>query len=196
MTLPAARFAAIAPAPDGLSLAFTAARRRRNSRAGTAALGGAVAIVSALSFLAPPGQTLVQQPVPPARGGLVPGLSVPPQEPTLPSPLIAPGRTAAAGAPSVLLGVATRRDVAPVRAGLRDRASAPRVSAPTACGEGGWVDCRVVRLRTTAGGNQAQAAVCASGVSVTVEYAGPVVAPTTGDGSRHIEVGTHGCAAS
>jgi hypothetical protein len=196
MTFPAARFAAVAPAPDGLSLAFTAARRRRNSKAGTAALGGAVAIVSALSFLAPPGQTLVQQPLPPARGGLVPGLSVPPQEPARPSPLIVPGHPAAAGTPSVPLGTATRREVAAVPTGLRDRASAPRAAAPTACGEGGWVDCRVVRLRTTAGGNRAQAAVCASGVSVTVEYAGPVVAPTTGDGTRHIEVGTHGCTAS
>ncbi|MCU1591471.1 MAG: hypothetical protein JWP11_2727, partial [Frankiales bacterium] len=90
MTLPAPTFTTVAPPADGLSLAFGAARRRRNSKAGVTAFGGAVAIASVLSLLAPPGQTLVQQPLPPARDGLVPGLQQAPQQLTPKTPVLVP----------------------------------------------------------------------------------------------------------
>jgi hypothetical protein len=73
-------FPVVAPPPDGLRLAFDAARRRRTGKAaagGTAALIAAVLVVASLGGAG--NRTLLQEPVPPATGGNgpLPGLELP-----------------------------------------------------------------------------------------------------------------------
>src|SRR4051794_21536377 len=68
-TFPGA-FLPVAPPADGLRLAFVAARRRRNTKAGAAGAAGLLTLVMALASLGGAGnRTLLQQPLPPARGG-------------------------------------------------------------------------------------------------------------------------------
>ena len=120
MTLPAATFTPVAPPPDGLAVAFTAARRRRNSKAAVSAFTGAVAIASVLSFLAPPGQSLVQEPAQPAHG-LLPGLPDAPRH-GVPTPLV---RTPASGT-SVADALATStQPLRPVGSGQVRTATSP-----------------------------------------------------------------------
>jgi hypothetical protein len=68
-TFPGA-FVPVAPPADGLRLAFAAARRRRNTKAGAT---GAAGLLSVLLVLATTGgagnRTLLQEPLPPAHGG-------------------------------------------------------------------------------------------------------------------------------
>jgi hypothetical protein len=189
MTFPAASFATVPPPVDGLTLAFTAARRRRNSKATVTALGGVVAIAAALSFLAPPGQTLVQEPLPPAHTTLVPRV-VPPEQELLPTALIRlPGAAdlavpAAGGVPTTTrpgAGVAT----APIR---RTTALTPG----SRCPEGRRLACAVVGT-PRAGGTSIRASVCPSAVAVTVESTPPVSDPTAVPRSRSITVATGRC---
>ena len=88
MTLPPPVFASVPPPADGLRLAFGAARRRRNGKAAVAG-GAGVLVVSFLLSLggAAGNQTLLQEPLPPARGGGVPVLGG-----TAPSPAPEPTR--------------------------------------------------------------------------------------------------------
>jgi hypothetical protein len=186
MTMPAATFAAVAPRPDGLAAAFSAARRRRNSKAAVSAFGGAVAIASVLSFLAPPGQNLVQEPSQPAGGNLAPGILDSQREQL--SPRQAEPRV---NAPPVAAGA---RPMSPVRmtrtAPAADRG--PRPSTYPTCVKGRWVACVVVHAPAP-GGPSMRASVCQSAATVTVDYALPVRAPIPVSGSKTFEVGAGRC---
>jgi hypothetical protein len=181
MNLPAGTFAAIAPPPDGLVLAFTAARRRRNSKAAVSAFGGAVAIACALSLLAPPGQSLVQEPTPPAHGVLLPGLPDAPRH-GAPTPVL---RTPTA-VPQVLRPVTTSRQTIQLTpAAVRHtRAADPQPS----CGKR-MLACIVVP-QAAPGAPTLRASVCPSAATVTVEEESPPVGPTRFSASRTVEVGS------
>ena len=72
MTLPPPVFASVAPPADGLRLAFGTARRRRNGKAALAGGAGVLVVSFLLSVGGTAGnQTLLQEPVPPARGGVL-----------------------------------------------------------------------------------------------------------------------------
>jgi hypothetical protein len=183
MTFPAASFTAVAPPPDGLLLAFTSARRRRNSKAAVSAFGGAVAIASALSFLVPPGQSLVQEPAQPAHGGLLPGLPAGPQHG---SPAVrTPVRTPMVSAPS-LAAPATRTPAGASAPSIRIR---PESVPTTSCGRGRALACAAVPSPID-GGPAVRATVCPAAASVTVEYDAPPVGPTRLSISRTFEVGS------
>ncbi|MBK5305488.1 MAG: hypothetical protein JJD92_02235 [Frankiaceae bacterium] len=189
MNLPPATFAAVAPPTDGLILAFTSARRRRNSKAGVTALGGAVAIAAALSLLAPAGQILVQEPLPPARGGLLPGVAAT-NRPSGPS---------AAVPPSVAPAPVHRVDDAaaePARLGPAPLRRTPAVSTEQRCPSGGRLACFFVGTPRDAGGTSVRGNVCPSAVSVTVESSFPVSDPVAVPRSRTITAGTGSCEVS
>jgi hypothetical protein len=180
VTFPAATFTSVAPPPDGLAVAFRSARRRRNSKAAVSAFGGAVAIASALSFLAPPGQSLVQEPAQPANGVLLTGQSDPPPH----------------GAPPVQVGTTGTTRLLDVLAPsthpvdgtqpMRVRSSAPRLHH--SCGQARVLACAVVR--TPADGPTMHASVCPAAANVTVEYHPPSVVPPRRDTSRTVEIGS------
>ena len=182
MTFPAATFTAVAPAPDGLALAFSAARRRRNSKAAMSAFAGAVAILSALSLMAPPGQSLVQEPPPPAQGGLLPGLSEAPRHGP-PAPLV---RTR-----SISVLVRTTADpLATTRVtALHPSGEHPGGGHEQTCGRAGAGACLVVRTPAHSGPTMA-ASVCASSATVTVDYDAPPVGPTQTSVHRTVAVGS------
>jgi hypothetical protein len=188
MTMPTATFASVAPPPDGLSLAFTRARHRRNSKAAVSALGGAVAIASALSMLAPPGQHLVQEPTQPASGDLLPGLIQQPRPLSTPTVVdtpvvrtrVQPVTTLIESTNRVAVTFATRKPAAAVQQGP--------------CSRPGWVACVVVR--TPAQGPTMRASFCPSDASITVDYAPPVEMPIPMSTSHTVEVGTHSCSGS
>lgn len=182
MTFPAATFTAVAPPADGLVLAFGSARRRRNSKAAVSAFGGAVAIASVLSFLAPPGQSLVQEPVPPAHGGgLLPGLPDAPRH-GAPAPLAGhlQGTSAAVGTTPT-----TTRAQQPASVRVRPAT----LTRPHTCVTSHMLACLVVRTPAP-GGPTMQAAVCPSAATVTVEYDAPPGGPTRTSTSRTVEVGS------
>ena len=183
MTFPAATFAVVAPPPNGLALAFTSARRRRNSKAAVSAFGGAVAIASALSFLAPPGQSLVQEPAVPAHGGLLPGL---PDAPRHGAPaLVTRSLVPVAGSASAALATSTQ-PVSPV-ASVHSRPTAAVPRHHTCASR--MLACVVVRTPAP-GGPTMHGAVCPSAATVTVEYDAPAVGPTRMSVSRTVEVGS------
>jgi hypothetical protein len=101
-TFPGA-FVPVAPPADGLRLAFVAARRRRNRKAGATGAAGLLAAVALLASTGGAGQpTLMQEPLPPSSStglGVLPGAD----------PTAAPGRTAPPAAASSLAVVSTRR---------------------------------------------------------------------------------------
>lgn len=187
MTFPAATFTAVPPPADGLARAFGSARRRRNSKAAVSAFGGAVAIASMLSFLAPPGQTLVQEPTPPAGGGLLTGLLDAPRHgapaPQVRTPLV-PFASATATSPVV---------VSRYRMGGATNAAAGRrttvVSDP--CTDSRTLACASLP-HVVEGGPTMQAKACPASASVTVEYDSPPVVPAPLSVSRTVEVGS-GC---
>jgi hypothetical protein len=182
MTFPAASFTAVAPPPDGLALAFSSARRRRNSKAVVSAFGGAVAIASVLSFLTPPGQTLVQEPAQPAHGGLLSGLPDAPRH-GAPAPMV---RTPVVNRPAVIDSLVT--SMHPVRASdARPGLSATTV-VPDSCSKP-HIACADIHTPAP-GGPTMQASLCPAAASVTVEYDAPPVGPTRMTASRTVEVGS------
>jgi hypothetical protein len=162
MTFPAASFSAVAPPPDGLTLAFTHARRRRNSKAAVSAFGGAVAIASVLSMVTPPGQSLVQEPPQPAQGGLLTGL---PDAPRHGAPAV---RTPSITQPAFAVPpTATERVGRPARA-----VRTTMVTEPAACSTPRTLLC--ADLQPPFGdGPTMRAQLCPSAASVTVEYTAP-----------------------
>src|SRR4051812_33251038 len=65
-TFPGA-FVSVAPPADGLRLAFVAARRRRNRKAGATGAAGLLAAVALLASTGGPAdRTLLQEPLPPS----------------------------------------------------------------------------------------------------------------------------------
>ncbi|MDT7573348.1 MAG: hypothetical protein QOE05_3522 [Actinomycetota bacterium] len=183
MTFPAATFAAVAPPPDGLALAFTSARRRRNSKAAVSAFGGAVAIASVLSFLAPPGQSLVQEPAVPAHGGLLPGLPDAPRH-GAPAPATRPVATSALTVPGAR-GTSTH----PLRAAESVHSRPSAFSPPGACSASRALACVVIHPPAP-GGPTMHGAVCPSAATVTVEYDAPPAGPTRMSVKRTVEVGS------
>ncbi|MDX6197308.1 MAG: hypothetical protein QOJ79_459 [Actinomycetota bacterium] len=184
MTFPAARFTAVAPPPDGLALAFSSARRRRNSKAAVSAFGGAVAIASVLSFLAPPGQNLVQEPAQPAHGGLLPGLPDAPRH-SGPAPQVGQA-TEPLVAPAAVAAATTTQPISVVRrAAARPTTAVP----PGPCQRKRTLACIAVGPPTP-GGPRMQAVLCPSSASVTVEYDAPQVGPTRISVSRTVAVGS------
>ena len=182
MTFPAATFAAVAPPPDGLAMAFSSARRRRNSKAAVSAFGGAVAIASVLSFLAPPGQSLVQEPAQPARSGLLTGLPDAPRH-GAPAPLVHSPATVSRAAlwapsstPSSRLRPATR---------LRARTT----PAQPACSTPRTLLCADLQPPID-GGPTMRARLCPAAATVTVEYTAPRDSPTRFAASRTVAVGS------
>jgi hypothetical protein len=183
MTFPAATFVAVAPPPEGLALAFTSARRRRNSKAAVSAFGGAVAIVSALSCLAPPGQSLVQEPTPPAHGGAVPGLLDAPRH-GAPTPVVrttTPTASVLHRVPSATHPLGVTRHVFAKKA--------PAATPADACVGKSLLICVDVTAPTP-GGPTARARACPVAATVTVEYEAPPVGPTRLSASRTVSVGT------
>lgn len=171
-------FVAVAPPADGLALAFGAARRRRHGKAAVSAFGAAVAIASVLSLVAPPGQTLVQEPLPPAgRVGLVPGVDVAPHV----VPRVAP--QPAPAAPATTRHVAPAPRTAPAPAPLPAHAapaSQLRMPARTTdgmCGHPGWLACARVHRSAQPGRTTMKATLCPTSVAVSVSYDLPVVQP-------------------
>jgi 2-oxoglutarate dehydrogenase E2 component (dihydrolipoamide succinyltransferase) len=175
----------VLPAPDGLTMAFVAARRRRAGTASVTAFGAAVAMASVVSLLAPAGQTLVQEPLPPAgRVGPVPGVVVAP-----PRPLVAPGQSApvsrrpAPAVPARVPAPAAAPAPAPAAPPALAPARIPTRSAPTAvapaksCRRGGWLACATVRRKADPGRASASAAMCRTAVSVTVDVASSARTP-------------------
>jgi hypothetical protein len=165
MTLPAATFTPVTPPPDGLALAFTSARRRRNSKAAVSAFGGAVAIASVLSFLAPPGQSLVQEPAQPAHGDLLPGLPGAPQH-TAPAPVV---RTPATSPRIVDVSTTSTRLLRPLASDPVRTSSVVHQSCDRT-----RIACVVVKA-PAAGAPTLRASVCPAAASVTVEYDAPHV---------------------
>jgi hypothetical protein len=184
MTLPAPTFTAVAPPPDGLSLAFSAARRRRNSKAAMSAFAGAVAITSALSFLAPPGQSLVQEPPPPASGDLLTGDADTPRHGAPASPV----RTSVAD-PALRPAAAFSTTVPGTAVNHRAVTSGAATARHGTCRQGRRMACLVVRP-SAPGGPRMVAAVCPSAATVTVEYDAPPVGPTPTSIKRTVAVGS------
>ncbi|MDT7538554.1 MAG: hypothetical protein QOI82_2139 [Actinomycetota bacterium] len=180
MTFPAASFTAVAPPPDGLSLAFTSARRRRNSKAAVSAFGGAVAIASVLSFLAPPGQTLVQEPAVPAHGGLLTGLPDAPRH-GAPAPVF---RTPAN--PSVVRPRATATH--PLQTAHAVRLRPMSQAQQGACVSAHMLACLVVRTPVDDGPTMS-AMVCPGAATVIVGYDAPQFGPTRASTHRRVAVG-------
>jgi hypothetical protein len=186
VTLPAATFASVAPPPGGLALAFGAARRRRNSKAAVSAFGGAVAVVSALSFLAPPGQSLVQEPAQPARGGLVSELPDVPR-PQAPAVLVRTPETTRHPSAAVPTSTQPVRRVRPVRpVVLRP---APPVATQPGCASRKTLLCADVHPPVD-GGPAMRAKLCPSAATVTVEYTAPPAGPTRFSASQTVAVGS------
>ena len=182
MTMPPPSFAAVAPPPDGLVLAFTAARRRRNGKAAVSAFGGAVAIASVLSFLAPPGQTLVQEPVPPAHGGLLSNIT---ELPRHGAPAVSSRTPTSASQPAT---APSSPVVVDPRSGA-NRPAARRPGLPTApCSNGRTLACATLP-HVVDGGPSMRAQLCPSSATVTVEYESDPVGPTRVSASRTVDVG-------
>jgi hypothetical protein len=185
MTFPAASFTAVAPPPGGLTLAFTSARRRRNGKAAVTAFGGAVAIASVLSLLAPPGQSLVQEPPQPAQGGLLTGLPDAPRH-GAPAPAV---RTTVTTSPVLVPTSAvttTARSTGPRRV---TPARTKTVTSHDGCGSRPNLICVTVRPADP-GGPTMHASACPAAVSVTVEYDAPTVVPRRTSVSRTVEAGS------
>jgi hypothetical protein len=144
------------------------------------ALGGVVAIVSALSFLAPPGQTLVQEPAVPAHSGLLTNLPDAPRHGP-PAPLTrAPANGSVVRTPPTAtqpVGTAGAVLLAPLTP-----------QQPDACVRSRMLACVAVRT-PAADGPTMRAAVCPGAATVTVEYA-PQIGPTRTAFSRTVEVGS------
>jgi hypothetical protein len=180
-------FRPVAPAADGLALAFVAARRRRTGKAAVSAFGAAVAIASVLSLVTPPGQTLVQEPLPPAgRVGIAPSVEVAPKPPVAPPPVVVAPRPQHP-APAVL------RKPAPVRAPLRAPAAKPVAPAPAhvtpgMCARSRWLACAVVSRQAQPGRATAHASVCPDAVAVTLTFDAPVE-----QAGRRIDVRSGSC---
>jgi hypothetical protein len=184
MTFPGPTFVAVAPPPDGLSLAFSAARRRRNSKAAVSAFAGAVAITSALSFLTPPGQSLVQEPPPPASGDVLTGLPDAPRHGAPASPV----RTAVT-VPALRPAAGLGTTIGLTTAGRPAVADATTAGRHGSCRQGRRMACLVVRP-SAPGGPRMVAAVCPSAATVTVEYDAPPVGPTPTSIKRTVAVGS------
>lgn len=89
MTLPPPTFTPVAPPAEGLQLAFAAARRRRTGKATVASGLTAAAMVFGLALAGGPGdQTLLQEPLPPARGGLPTEIELRPAPARTPEPAV------------------------------------------------------------------------------------------------------------
>jgi hypothetical protein len=180
MTFPAASFTAVAPPPDGLALAFTTARRRRNNKAAVSAFGGAVAIASVLSFVAPPGQTLVQEPAVPAHGGLLTGLPDAPRH----------------GAPASIVRTPANRPFVQTRATSTHPLQSTSVrllpmtaAEPDACVSARVLACVVVHT-PAANGPTMTAVVCPGAATVIVGYDAPQFGPTRASTHRRVGVGS------
>jgi hypothetical protein len=122
-TFPGA-FVPVAPPADGLRLAFVAARRRRNTKAGAAGASGLLAAMLVLATAGGSGdRTLLQEPLPPAHGGLgvVTGVA--------PAPAQTPALVRPAGDPRAPVLVASDRRAEPL-------AAAPARPAPLGQGNG------------------------------------------------------------
>jgi hypothetical protein len=182
VTFPAATFAAVAPPPDGLVLAFSSARRRRNGKAAVAAFGGAVAIASVLSFLAPPGQSLVQEPAQPARSGLLTELPDAPRH-GAPAPLVRDVTTVNRAPVAVPAGARSSRLVPAARLRARPTAAQP------ACNTARTLLCADLQPPID-GGPTMRARLCPAAATVTVEYTAPRDSPTRFAASRTVAVGS------
>jgi hypothetical protein len=163
-----ARIVPVPPTPDGLTMAFAAARRRRAGKASVTAFGVAVAMASALSLLAPAGQTLVEEPLPPAgHVGQVPGVVVAPPAAV---PATRPARTPSTSHPPTAIPPVARA----VRTTRAHTSARPRPGHVTtlpaaACRRDAWLACASVRRRAEPGRASASAALCRTAVWVTVD---------------------------
>lgn len=183
-----AEFEQVMPPADGLALAFLAARRRRAGTASVTAFGAAVAIASVLSLIAPPGQTLVQQPLPPAdRIAPVPGVLVAPpaRRPAQPSASTPVQVTAPRPTPAVAPRPAPVRAARPTAA---SRKSSPEPTTAATCRTADWLACATVRRQAQPGRAGITAGLCRTAVAVRVDYTAPI-----GSTSNAVELRTGRC---
>jgi hypothetical protein len=190
MSSPPAEFAPVAPPVDGLSLAFTAARRRRNSKAAVTAFGGAVAVASVLSMLAPAGQTLVEQPAPPAHRSL----PVAPAPASHPADVTSPLRRTPAVQPAAAGASASHAGTAAVaRPRGHGVGTSPAASRGDGCTGARWLACSGFHTKAAGGGTHAEVTACSTALVVSLGYSLPVEVPGPTTGQREIVVGTGTC---